>query len=393
MQAAPLNAFSGENTAGPDIFQTVSALMQRGIEEGVAPAMVLLVARDGQVLYFRAFGERTARDDLGNRAVSTDTVFDVAALTNVVVTTTLIMKLVESGKVRIDDRVSRYLQGFGVMGKSSITVGQLLSHCSGFVHWLPFFEELIKANAGARMGVITSRGAKDHIINAILRAQLKYEPGSKQVYSDIGFMLLGHLVEVMTGMPLDRAAFRMIFQPLGMKSSSFVDLSMIKRRGIHPVLDIIAPTEECPWRRRVLCGEVHDDNAWAMGGVAGHSGLFMSAYDLHLFTREVIAAFRNQSTFLKRETLQQFWRRPFEESHDSWRFGWDSPGRDNGMADSKLSPDAIGICGFTGCSFWLEPQRGIEILLLSNRVHPSRSNKKILAFRPEIHDAVLDALK
>lgn len=379
---------------GESRFAEVSALLESGIESGVAPGMVLLVGRDGEVLFHKSAGTRYSKPEreASSNTISTDTVFDIAALTNVVVTTTLIMKLVEGGKLKLEDRASRYLQGFGVMGKSPITVGHLLSHTSGLVAWAPYYEDLVKANAGSRLGILTSRGAKESILNQILRSQLKSDPGTKQVYSDVGFILLGHLIEVLTGLSLDKAANKYVIQPLGMKSTSYIDLSMIKRRGIHPVTDLIAPTEECPWRKRVLCGEVHDDNAWVMGGIAGHSGLFSTAHDLHLFAREIILALRGSSSFLKKETLLSFWRKPDISGGEGWRFGWDSPGRDNGMDESGLSDEAAGISGFTGCSLWIEPKYGLDIALMTNRIHPGRSNKKILSFRPQIHAAVLKAV-
>jgi CubicO group peptidase (beta-lactamase class C family) len=134
-------------------------------------------------------------------------------------------------------------------------------------------------------------------------------------------ILAGALVESLTGMSFDKAAYRYVIQPLGLKSTSFIDLSMIRRRGIQPVTDMIAPTEECPWRKRVLCGEVHDDNAWAMGGVAGHAGIFSTANDLHLIARTLLAAYHGRSQFLSRETVQQFLAGPAEPERAIWKFG------------------------------------------------------------------------
>jgi CubicO group peptidase (beta-lactamase class C family) len=224
-----------------------------------------------------------------------------------------------------------------------------------------------------------------------MRDKLKYPTGTKQLYSDIGFMLLGHIAEILTGANLDRAAMRYIFQPLGMKSTSYIDLSMIKRRGIHPVTDIIAPTEECSWRKRVLCGEVHDDNAWVMGGVAGHSGVFSTAQDLHLFATEIIDCWRGSSDFVKRQTLETFWSKADAKGDSAWLLGWDSPSAENSMLEAGLSERAVGINGFSGCSLWLEPDRGIDIVLMSIRIHPNRSNKKIVSFRPELHHAIMQA--
>lgn len=371
--------------------------MEEGIENQVAPGAALLVGKFGEIVFTHACGQRYLRPERPIEAnkMAIDTVFDIGAITSVLVTTTLVMQLVENGKLRLDDKVSRFVQGFGVLGKSLITIEHLLTHTSGIVGAHAFYEELSKANSGARLGIMTSRGAKDQIINTIIRMSLKYETGSKQVYSELGFIVLGYIVEMLTGLGLEKAAHRYIFQPLMMKSSSFIDLSMIKRRGIHPVTDMIAPTEDCPWRKRVLCGEVHDENAWAMGGIAGHSGLFSTVFDTHLFASEILSAYRGSSSFLKRQTLLDFWK-PVQATANqdaSRRAGWDSPSDENGMESSKLSENAVGIQGSTGCSLWLEPDDGLEIILFTNRIHPSRSNKKIQSFRSQLHSLAVSAVK
>ncbi len=378
-------------------FDSVVNLMEEGVAEEIFPGAVILVAKRGEVLLQRAFGNKSVqqKNQEAPLVMSVDTVFDIASLTAVLATTTLMMKLVEGQKIKLEDRVARYIQSFGVFGKSAITIEHLLIHASGLPAWLPFFEDLAKANAGARLGILTSRGARDYVFNAINRLPLKHEPGSRQTYSDIDFIILGELIEGLTGLSIDRAVYRYILQPLSIKSTSYIDLSMIKRRGIHPVTDMIAPTEECPWRGRVLCGEVHDDNAWAMGGIAGHSGLFSTAFDLHQIARELILAYHGDSQFLSRETVRKFWSVPSETMSPHFRYGWESPSKENGMIDmidSKLSQNGVGHCGFTGCSLWIEPELGIEIILMTNRVNPSRSNKRIVNFRPKLHDAVLESL-
>lgn len=380
------------------VLEEIDALMTGAVEGEVFPGAVLLVGHRGEILLERAYGQKVYKDSTFAAeieqalAMRSDTVFDVAGLTNILVTTTLIMKLVEWKQVSLSDRISRYLQGFGVHGKAPITIAHLLSHSAGLAPWAPFYEDLVRENAGERMGILTSKGARTYVFNAINRSALKYPPGTRQVYSDIGFMVLGHLIEELTGLGLDRAAQRHIFQPLGLKSTSYIDLSMIKRRGIHPVTDLIAPTEECPWRKRTLCGEVSDDNAWAMGGIAGHSGVFTNARDLHRFSVEMIAAARGDSGFLKRDTVLTFWGGLAEPLGGSWKFGWDSPSEENLLVETGLSSRAVGECGFTGCSMWIEPERAIDIVLMTNRTHPTRSNKKIRNFRPALHAAIVKAL-
>ncbi len=406
MQTADVLA---EKIQGHSRFEEVTELLRRGVEDGVSPGMGVVVSRNGTVLYAHSHGHKTFRNSKtpDPAAMTLETVFDLAGLTMVMVTTTLIMKLVESQRLRLDDRVCRYLQGFGVLGKSPITVRHLLNHTSGMPAWHPFYEELLRAQCGDRRGILTSRGARDYVLTCINRMSLKYEVGARQVFSDINFILLGFLVELLTGVSLEKAAFRYVFQTLGLKSTSYVDLSLMKRRGIHPITDVIAPTEDCPWRKRVLCGEVHDDNAWAMGGISGHSGLFSTAYDVHTFGCELLRAYYGASTLIRSDVVRSFWEpsrsggkgssgtgsNGASERGVGWRLGWDSPSQENGLHDAGLGPDAVGCNGFTGCSLWIEPHDRIVAIVVSNRVHPTRSNKKILAFRPELHRTIFEAAR
>ena len=385
------NAVSKSDEKTTPRFNPVVTVLNDAVKDEVFPGAVLIVGRKGHEIFRIATGNRSAKvaKDETNIPMAMDTVFDIASLTGTVITTTLIMRLVEEQMLNLDDRVSRYLQGFGVFGKSEVTVANLLSHTAGLPHWVPYFEELIKENTGSRMGILTSRGAKDYVINSIKRSELKYAPGARQIYSDIGYILLGHLVEVLTGSSLEVLASKLITKPLKMKTSSFIDLGMIKRRGIHPVKQMIAPTEECSWRKRMICGEVHDDNAWAMGGIAGHSGLFSTADDIHVFATEMLRAYQGRSAFLESDTVRSFWSPLTKVPDTHWRYGWSIPCKDNGMQDCDLSQSAVGVCGFTGCSLWIDPERELTVTLMTNRINPSRSNKKIRTVRPQIHDAVL----
>lgn len=372
----------------------LAALLRQGVEEEVFPGAVLQVQHRGDVTFSEAIGHRTYPSD-GNpsSAIKLDTVFDVAGITGSVVTTSLIMKLFEGRKLRLDDRVSRYVQGFGVNGKSVITIQDLLGATSGLIAWAPFFEELVRLNSGSRMGMLTSRGAKEYVYNVINRSQLKYQPRSRQIYSDVGLIVLGQVIEILTGMSLDKAAQKLLFQPLGMKSSSYIDLSLVKRRGIQPVLDLIAPTEDCPWRKRVLCGEVHDDNAWAMGGVAGHCGVFSTAADLGVFAAELLRCYRGGGSFFRPQTVRGFLARPEANFDLTHTLGWELPNRDNGFTEVGFGENAVGVTGFTGCALWLDPDKDLAVVLMSNRIHPNRSNRKIFGFRQELFRTVLSAFR
>jgi CubicO group peptidase (beta-lactamase class C family) len=376
-------------------FSTVAQFLEQAVHEGVFPGAVLNVSRHGETIFSHVAGQTAVKLPKGFEParMSIDTVFDIAGLTGALATTSLLIKLVEVGRIKIDDRVSRYLQGFGVLGKSPITVRHLLTHTSGLPAWHPYFEELVQENSESRMGILTSRGARDYVLNSIVRSTLKGEVGEKYLYSDIGLMLIGFLIETTTGYSLDRAMQKYLLQPIGMKSSSFIDLSRVRRRGIHPVTEIIAPTEECPWRKRILWGEVHDDNAWAMGGVAGHCGLFSTAADLQILLREIIRSYNGRRSFFPLEIIKECLNGTGYEGIGIVKLGWDTPSKENGMSECGFSESTFGYNGFTGCSAWVDPKNEISIVLLSNRINPTRSNKKILAFRPELHRAVLSALR
>ena len=379
-------------------FQEVQNLCEKALQDGVFPGCVVSVGRNGSELFKQAFGLQTLIKDKDKEAelprMKVSTVFDIASVTTLI-TTAVLMRLVDNGRISLNDHISRYIQSFGVNGKSNITIRQLLNHTSGLPAWHAYFEELVKLHLGERRGILTSSGAKDYIFNLINRSQVRSEPGSKQVYSEIGdngFILAGNLIETITGQSLDKAVRKYVTQPLGMQNTSYIDLALIRRRGILPVKDLIAPTENCPWRKRILCGEVQDGNAWAMGGIAGHSGIFSDAEDLHIFASQLLQAYNGGSSFLSAGTVRDFFQLP-EGFSEGWCCGFDMPSKENGLSDSRISASSVGINGFTGCSLWMDLERGIDIVLLSNSIHPSEANRKIKGFRPILFDAIIQAVE
>ena len=206
-------------------------------------------------------------------------------------------------------------------------------------------------------------------------------------------MLLGALIEVVSGMTLDRFCQERIFRPLGMRATSFIDLSLVRTRRIQPITEMIAATERCPWRKRVLCGEVHDDNAYAMGGVAGHAGLFAAARDVDtLLCRLEGVLGRDGRLRSGGASCAQFWTRDATVPSSTWALGWDTPSPTASAAGTQFSPNTVGHLGFTGTSMWIDLERDRHVILLTNRVHPSRDNNAIKEFRPMIHDLINQAL-
>lgn len=372
------------------IFRPVEEAFKEAVAQSVFPGAVVLVARGEEVVFERAFGCRSLVPE--KSPMQLDTIFDLASLTKPLATTTAVMLLVREKKIRLDDRVTRFFPNFGVFGKTQVTFRHLLAHCSGLPAWKPYYEDIIKGQKGGKINFVASRAAKSYVFEQIHREKALSIPGTQALYSDLGFMLLGEFIEEVGGSTLDRNCQNKIFKPLGLRSTSFVDLTLLRARRLQPVKEMIAPTEECPWRKKVLCGEVHDDNAYAMGGVTGHAGLFSSARDLHLFISKLRRCLKGEESFLPASMLSEFLSRDETVKGSTYALGWDTPSPENSSSGNYFSPHSVGHLGFTGTSIWWDLEKDCHIILLSNRIHPSRANDKIKGFRPYIHDLIMKSL-
>jgi CubicO group peptidase (beta-lactamase class C family) len=372
-------------------FEAVAGELTAAVEAGAFPGAVILVSRAGGVVYHAAFGSRAV--DPERTPMKPDTIFDLSSLTKALATTTAVMLLVAERKLQLDDRVTRFFPGFGVHGKTHVTFRQLLAHCSGLPGWRPYHKDIARLEREGRLNFVASPGAKEWVYEQVHRERPEYETGTKTVYSDLGFMVLGELVELLGRMPLDRFCHERIFRPLALRSTAFVDVSMVRRGKLRPVTDAIAPTERCPWRKRVLCGEVHDDNAFAMGGIAGHAGLFANAADVDALARKLHACFRGDDDFVPPDVVREFWRRDRTVPESTWALGWDTPAATGSSAGTRLGPHAVGHLGFTGTSIWIDLERDVQLTLLTNRVHPRRDDERIRQVRPKVHDAVMEGLE
>lgn len=371
-------------------FADVEREMDVAVGRRVFPGAVLLVREGTRVFYHRAFGHRSLEPEI--TPMSEDTIFDVSSLTKPFATSVAMMFMVKDGKIRLDDRVTRFFHNFGVHGKTHITFRHLLSHTSGLPAWRPYYKEVLQVERRGRINFLGSHGAKAHVYQEIQRERLEAEPGTRVIYSDPGFILLGAAVEEVSRMPLDRLCHERFFRPLGLRATGFVDLSLLRARRVEPVTEMIAPTQRCPWRKKILCGEVDDDNAHAMGGVAGHAGLFASAKDLDAMLCRIKDCYRNAHPMIPQRIVQEFWSRDETVPDSTWCLGWDTPSATGSSAGTRFSRHSVGHLGFTGTSVWLDLDRDLHVILLSNRVHPSRDNDAIRAFRPFIHDLIVAAL-
>lgn len=367
-------------------FAAVEREIDDAIGAGVFPGAVLLVRDAERAFYLRAFGSRTLLPE--PVPMHEETLFDVSSLTKPLATTAAIQTLVRDGRFDVDERVGRLFPTFGVHGKAPITYRQLLSHASGLRAWRPFFEEIRAFDAHEKVNFLGSSAAKQYVVEEIEKESLEAAPGSRAIYSDLGFVMLGAAVEAITGMTLDRYCQTHVFDVLGLQRTRF------RPRPTHRPLETIAATEQCAWRGEVLCGVVHDDNCYAMGGVAGHAGLFSTARDIDRFLVHLRDCYLDRAAdgMVPASVLREFWSPARTAPESTWCLGWDTPSPLGSSAGRFFPPHSVGHLGFTGVSMWLDLERERHVVLLTNRVHPTRLNDAIKAFRPILHDRVHAAL-
>lgn len=360
-------------------FDVVDSLMFQAIETGVFPGGVLLVARDGAIQFHEAYGWRNL---FTRQVVTTDTVFDLASLTKPLATTPSLMVLAQQSRLALDEPIGKRHRWLKGSGKEEISIRALLNHSAGMPAYRPFYRDLQKLAAADR---------GEALKRALAGVSQEGSVGQQTVYSDLGFMLLGLLVEEITRQRLDEYAHNAVFAPLGVDRQGeprlfFIDASSPLSR----VPENVAATEICPWRTRLLEGVVHDENAFAMGGVAGHAGLFGDALGVFQVAQAMLDAYsgNNPNGLLRTETVRRFFHR---SARGSRPLGFDAPSEKDASCGRHFSDHTVGHLGFTGTSLWIDLDNAVIVVLLTNRVHPSRRNERIRTFRPALHDAVMEA--
>ena len=367
-----------------DLGARLDSIVSVGIAQGAAPGVALAVGRWGRLVHLRSYGRIDVAPDAP--PVTDSTMFDMASLTKVVATATAAMILEDEGRLNLDAPVHTYLPELDDTAKARITVRMILTHSGGFEAFAPLWRE--------------HRGRADYLreINA---RPLAYPPGDSTVYSDWDFVLAGLIIERITGMPLDQFLAQRVWQPLGMHDTGFNPLATgpipadsdctAAFRADHPSLNRIAMTEmDTVYRRTHVHGIVHDENACALGGVAGHAGLFSSARDVAVFVQMLLNGGQYGGVRLIQPTTVTRWTA--RQSRSSSRaLGWDTPS-DRSSAGHYFSPRSFGHTGFTGTSIWADPERGLFVVLLTNRVDPTRANMRHEALRRDIADAVQMAI-
>lgn len=350
----------------PRLQDTVRVILEAGVRDSVFPGAIAVIGTREGVLVEQAAGHL---DWAPSPAPNDSTLWDLASLTKVVALTTVMMQLAERGLLDLDAPVARYLPEFQGQHKEQVTVRQLLTHSSGLPAWRPLFRQAPTA---------------DRILALVAATPLDTLPGTRMVYSDLGAILLGQIVVRMTGEPFDRYVASRISGPLGLRDTQF--------RPPPGIWDRVAPTEiDTTYRMRHVRGEVHDENAFALGGVSSHAGLFSTARDLARFARMMLnGGTLDGAAIVAPETIAAFTR--VQDPALSHRaLGWETPnGRNSG--GHLLSPQAYGHTGFTGTSLWIDPTNDVFMVLLTNRVNPTRERTGIAGVRVGLADAVMTVL-
>lgn len=344
---------------------SVIAVLTRGLRDTAFPGAFAIVGTRSGIVATGAVG--TLDRAPGFPAPDESTVWDLASLTKVVALTSSVMQLTASGKIDLTAPVQRYLPEWTGPWKDQVKVRDLLTHTAGLPAWRPLYKEA---------------PSKEAAVALVMSTPLEVAPGQRMVYSDLGAILMGQIVQRVSGQPFDKYVASHLFEPLGMTHTRF-----------HPPkawLPKIAPTEVDPWRQRHLRGEVHDENAYRLGGVSSHAGLFSTGADLSRFARMMLnGGTLDGVTVLDSATIRQF--TTTQDAKLSPRgIGWETANGNN-SGGRKMSRSAFGHTGFTGTSIWIDPERDVFVVLLTNRVNPSRENRAIGSVRVQLADAVMAA--
>ncbi|MFZ5569182.1 MAG: serine hydrolase domain-containing protein [Thermodesulfobacteriota bacterium] len=360
-----------------DLMKDAHTLMKQAVTEGVFPGGVLVVSRAGRIQLCEAYGVTNLS---GGVSVTPETIFDLASLTKPLATTPAVMLLVQQRRLLLTDPIGPLLTSFASSPKSVIMIRQLLNHTSGLPDYREYYWQLaalpLKERSAALKGLLS-------------REELVHPVGQRTVYSDLGFMILQWIVESIAGRRLDSFVTEEVYHPLGLNDLFFIDLFSTPETDERK--RVFAATEKCPWRKQVLEGVVHDDNAYVVGGVAGHAGLFGTALNVHELLVELSSCFSggNHRGIFQREVVRTFLTPPPDGGRP---LGFDRPSGPNSSSGRYFSGQTVGHLGFTGTSFWMDLEKEVIVVLLTNRVHPSRTNEGIKAFRPNLHDTVMKSV-
>ncbi len=353
----------------------------KGLDQGVFSGFSAGVSVYKNGLHNRGVlsGGWTRFDEVGHK-IQRETLFDLASLTKPLCTTLCVLHLIATGKLGWNDSLLSFFDIKKPAEKENIKIRHLLNHSSGFPSYKPYYEKFSSEY---------SKENKIDLIQKIVQESLEYSPGSCCRYSDLGFILLGALVEKIAGMSLENVYRDFIIDPLRLSSAPCF-LPLAQQTPVEKRL--IAATEFCGWRKKQIQGEVHDEHSWLMGGVAGHAGLFGSIEGVLTLCELILDIWKDRAEHPAFPNALLHWALETKHPLESWCLGFDTPSPGRSSSGTHFSPRSVGHLGFSGTSFWIDPEKDIVIVLLTNRIYPTRTNTKIKQFRPFFHDYLMEKL-
>ena len=354
----------------PKRLEEADGLIRKAVSNKVFPGAVFLIARKGVIVTYEAHGEAVSIPRQMSRPMKLDTIFDLGSITKPVATATSLMILLERGKVQLIDKINHYIPEYKGVEKEETTLYNLLTHTSGLPAWKPLYGKC---------------KTREEFLKELCSMELECKPGSRVAYSCLGFILLTFIIENMTGESLASFSRKQIFLPLEMEDTFFNPPEKVRSR--------IAATEKCRWRGRILIGEVHDENAFGMGGISGNAGLFSTARDLAVFAQ----TFLNMGEYgpariLSPLTMKLMTRNHTEALNEPWGLGWALKPEKGSSAGELLPSATFGHTGFPGNSLWIDPESELIVILLTNRIHPIRENYAIHRVRPLFHNIIASSI-
>lgn len=353
-------------------------------------AAAVVASRGDEIFHRKVYG--TPSQPPPFRKLGFDTYFDLASLTKPLGSGLAALALAARNRIDLNARVSRTIPEFRSRRFEGMTIDMLLDHTSGFPAYRSYWQELKDADAERQPSerVLGTRAAVDAFKRMVAETTLEYEPGKKVLYSDIGFMALGWIIEGIVGKPLDAFVEQDVFRELGIQRELFFAPLDEPRWRMKFGRKVFAATEECPWREKLLQGEVHDPNAWAMGGVAGHAGLFGTADGVWKLTHALWASYSGQRRDFLGGTVRRFWTKSRRLRQTTRTLAWDTPSAQSSAVGKRFSMSSVGHLGFTGCSVWIDLSTDIIGVVLTNAAHPSTEGKQeaLAKFRPRIYEHI-----
>lgn len=349
---------------------SIDQSIKKALEDKIFPGAHLLVSKRDKILWDQSYG--FAQVEPKKIPLAKNFIFDIASLTKPFCASLLMLQAIAQKKCALENPLKNFYSTKNLKNK---TIGQLLNHTSGLPDWKPYYREF-KGDYQQNKQLIIDRILHESLINE-----------GKVVYSDLGYILLGDILEKIFQAPLDELFYNYIAQPLKLENTFFRPKNCREKDFLPYVA-----TENCPWRKKVLAGEVHDDNAYVMGGVAGHAGLFSTVYDLKKWIEELNKARNGKSHLIKKTCFDLFYTIPKNgNSQPFFTYGFDTPSFPS-QSGKYFSPNTLGHLGYTGCSLWWDLEKDFCIILLTNRVHPTRQNQKIKEYRPQLHDIIFESI-